>query len=46
MRMSTVVVEERGGLGYPNSVSYDALSCARGPIRNCIDRGQRVKRRK
>jgi hypothetical protein len=41
-----VVVEERGGLGHANSVSYDAPSCGRGPIRNCIGRGQRVKRRK
>jgi hypothetical protein len=45
MRMSTVVVEERGGLGHANSVSYDAPSCGRGPIRNCIGKGQRVKRR-
>ena len=45
MRMSTVVVEERRGLGHTNSVSRDAPGCGRGPIRNCIDRGQRVKRR-
>src|SRR5437868_3502425 len=32
MRMSMVVVEERGGLGYANSVSYDAPSYGRGPI--------------
>jgi hypothetical protein len=38
MRMSKVVVEERGGLGYADSVSYDAPSCGRGPIRNCIGR--------
>jgi hypothetical protein len=46
MRMPTVVVEEWGGLGHANSASYDASSCGRGPIRNCIGRGQRVKRRK
>jgi hypothetical protein len=44
--MSTVVVEERGSLGHANSVSYDALSCGRGLIRNCISRGQHVKRGK
>jgi hypothetical protein len=46
MRMSTVVVEERGGLGHANSVSYDAPSCGRGPICGYIGRGQRVERRK
>ena len=46
MRMSTVVVEEWGDLGHANSVSYDASSYGRGPIRNRIGRGQRVKRRK
>jgi hypothetical protein len=28
------------------TVSYDAPSCGRGPIHNCIGGGQRVKRRK
>jgi hypothetical protein len=46
LRMSTVVVEARRGLGHTDIVSYDAPSCGRGPIRNCIGRGQRVKRRK
>jgi hypothetical protein len=41
-----VVVEERSGLGCANSVSYDAPSCGRGPIRGCIGRGQRVERGK
>jgi hypothetical protein len=44
--MSTVVAEERGGLGHANSVSYEAPGRGRGPIRNCIGRGQHVKRRK
>jgi hypothetical protein len=34
MRMPTVVEEERGSLGHANSVSHDALSYGRGPIRN------------
>jgi hypothetical protein len=38
IRMPTVMVEERGGLGYTNSVSYDVPSCGRDPIRNCIGR--------
>jgi hypothetical protein len=45
LRMSTVVVvEARGSLGHTDIVSYDGPSCGRGPIRNCIGRGQRVKR--
>jgi hypothetical protein len=43
MRISTMVVGERGGLGHANGVSYDAPSCGRGPIRNYISRGQRFK---
>jgi hypothetical protein len=42
--MSKVIVEERGGGGHADSVSYDAPSCGRGPIRDRIGRGQRGER--
>jgi hypothetical protein len=33
-------------LGHAGGMSYDGLSCGQGPIRDCIGRGQRIKRRK